>query len=216
MERFILIAAADFVLFIKIIIGLVFVFAALFKKLKDAIEAAKPAPKSPDAAAMATPKLKPQDALAKEIQDFLKQATQPPRPASSSAQPAAKKSGKRPVAKPRPREQEAEPTRRIGESIAEHVERAMSTRDVTDHSQHLADDLARLDREREERRKRVSERKIGKLQDTTKSAEPAEPANVSQTAAANAGTLGGLLSSADDVRNAIILQEILSRPTQRW
>ena len=92
----------------------------------------------------------------------------------------------------------------------------MSTRDVTDHSQHLADDLARLDREREERRKRVSERKIGKLQDTTKSAEPAEPANVSQTAAANAGTLGGLLSSADDVRNAIILQEILSRPTQRW
>jgi hypothetical protein len=96
----------------------------------------------------------------------------------------------------------------------------MGNRGFAQRAEHLADDIVRADQQMEEHLQKSFNRKVGTLDSTTqgRSTEP-----VTDTAAkadagpqSQAAVLAELLASAQGVRQAVILSEILERPEHRW
>lgn len=162
-----------------------------------------PAPKRP----------KPQESLASEIEQFLQDAAQRKRDR-----------GRRPPVKvmqvPAPQPQlatEAEvlspPT---GEAVSDSVERHLDTGGFALRANSLTEDMECADAEREEHRKKTFDRQIGSLTDTSRSEPSPSAAGEAQPAGANASAIANLLAKPESVRQAIVLNEILNRPEDRW
>ena len=161
-----------------------------------------------------TPKRpKPQESLASEIEQFLQDAAQRKRDR-----------GRRPPVKvmqvPAPEPQlaaEAEvlspPT---GEAVSDSVERHLDTGGFALRANSLTEDMERADIEREEHRKKTFDRQIGSLTDTSRSEPSPSAAGEAQPAGANASAIANLLAKPESVRQAIVLNEILNRPEDRW
>ena len=183
-------------------------------------------PPQPDLPEGQQPAGQPQ--LVGEIEEFLKRASRKREERTRRKRPA--KVVEKPVP-PAP----ATPSRRLVQSgadqqgfevsqrgsVAEHVQQHLNTRQFADRAAHLADeDIAKSDDVREAHRKQVFDHKLGRLADTSTAAAPAAPAAAiaptdAEVAAAAIG-LSTLLSNPQNLKHAIVLNEILVRPEHRW
>jgi hypothetical protein len=103
-----------------------------------------------------------------------------------------------------------------GETIAAHVQQHLSTGEFTTRAEHLTDDLTRGDVEREQHRKKVFSHQIGRLTDTTGSAPESAGPDAQSASLTGAGAVAKVFADRQNVRSAIILSEVLNRPTSRW
>ena len=158
-----------------------------------------------------------------EIEQFLKRAGD--RPGERARREPAltpPKAPPRTLAKPFPREQplEAETVeRRDFSSVGASVEKHLANRGFTQRAEHLADDIVRADQEMEQHLQKAFNRRLGTLGDTAEaSSSPVtdvEPETSTPRSPA-ADTLGSLLSNPQNIKQAVILNEILQRPEHRW
>ena len=153
-----------------------------------------------------------------EIEAFLQRAKErrrektPPQKTVAKAPPA-------PVRRlaETPLEAEVVKSRPLGASIANQQ---LDTRDVTEHSEHLTDDLTQADQNRELHRRKMFSHRVGRLEDTSgevgaKAGEDAPQSNAAATAAA-AVPISAAFFQPKDIRQAIIVSEVLQRPEHRW
>jgi hypothetical protein len=105
-----------------------------------------------------------------------------------------------------------------GKGVAEHVKSYLDASEFKRRTASLADDIAEADEKRVEHRQEVFGHQVGQL-------AAAEPAAVSPKAAlaeaSSAGSvpaldLAAILARPENLRQAILLQEILQRPEHRW
>jgi hypothetical protein len=228
-DQIVLVAAIEWVKFILVI---VFVLIWIFNNFLGEKVKAKPRPlqrpqvppPQPDVPAADPPA--GQQQLVGEIEEFLKRATQkrqektrrkqPTKVVVKSAPPATSKPARR-LVQTSTEDQGFEVN--VGGSVAEHVQQHLDTREFTTRAEHLVDDMAKGDVDREAHRKQVFEHKLGRLADTSTSAPEsaaaaAEASKPDLTAVAS--PLAAILANPQNLKQAIALNEILSRPEHRW
>lgn len=199
-------------------------------------QAERPMRPNPNAPPLANPggsraqgsKPSPLDA---EIEQFLRRADQRKGNRSQQKRPAQQQQPPKPPPKPASRSlasdadisgpitAEALDDRGLS-SIAASVEQHIGSRGFAQRAEHLADDIVRADQQMEEHLQKSFNRKVGTLDST---AQARSMAPVTDTAAktdtgpqSQAAVLAELLASAQGVRQAVILSEILERPEHRW
>jgi hypothetical protein len=211
-----LLAANDFDwirLIVPAIVFIIFIFNQLFAAAKKGLPPAQRRvqppmrPKQPGQVPPVPKKTQPADALSAEIEKFLKdavgrrQSTQRPKPAAPP-----------PVQVVTQVEVVSDTSR---ESVAKSVAKHLDTHRFGDRADQMTDDMKRADAQREQHFKKTFSHQIGRLADTSSkevetsgqqdAAVPASPSDIAQ-----------LLASPLQVRNAIILNEILQPPSHRW
>lgn len=148
-----------------------------------------------------------------EVDEFLqrvrrkeaKPETPPAKSKPQRAKPAVRRLSETPL------DAEVVERARKKESVAEHVEQHLQTTAFEARAAHMVDDLARADREREAHLKKTFEHKVGRLAAGSQESQPAaQPISV---APAN---IAAMLRNPQNVRDAIVLNEILQRPADRW
>jgi hypothetical protein len=110
--------------------------------------------------------------------------------------------------------------RRDFDAVAASVEQHIGKRTFQQQVEHLDDDMAVADRQREQHYKQVFEHRLGTLGSADASSAPGTqeaktPAPTADAPAA-AKALAGLLVNQQNIRQAIVLKEILDRPVDRW
>ena len=172
----------------------------------------------------------PQPQLQTEIEEFLKRANQQrERKARQAQQPAPAPPRPRPVQQAPPRrelpiEVEVVEMPRRGDRVGALSEHHMTTRQFDESSTHMADDILEGDRARKQHEDKVFRHNVGKLADTSSGgagdqSAPAMAAAAAAAAAPGAGevpTFADLLRNPANLRQAIILNQIFERPTDRW
>jgi hypothetical protein len=170
----------------------------------------------------AKPQASGQSQLNAEIEQFLKRANDrrgdPSRREAAPTPRSPKAPPKPPVAKPidvQPLE------RREISSVAASVEKHISNRTFTQRTEHLADDIVRADTEMEQHLQKAFSHRVGTLADLQTAAATQGPATDKETsvvvaAGSAANAVAGLLTDAKNLRQAVILNEILKRPENRW
>ncbi len=158
-----------------------------------------------------------------EIEQFLKRADQrkgqqkqrrepsfsrPPEPAASKPAP--------PVPAP---PLEPERPRPLG-TVATSVEQHLGNRGFNQRAEHLADDIVRADQQMEERLKKSFGHRLGTLGTTEPVAGALPVTDVAPQPdlepTTSAALMARLLADPQNIRQAIILGEILQRPEHRW
>lgn len=188
---------------------------------------ARPANAGPANAGL--PNAGPKKTVFDEIEQFLARARQaaqqaqqggpPPRPA---ARPVAAEPVVAELAQPR-RPLATEPalgSGRLGtqERVVAEVVRTTDTSDVTANLDRLGDAVEVADDAMEAHLKEVFDHRLGSLQQVA-TAAPAASATKEKRAARKVPAPVGfaaMLANTGDVRNAIVMSEILQRPTDRW
>jgi hypothetical protein len=104
--------------------------------------------------------------------------------------------------------------------VAESVEKHLGTRTFNKRAEHLADDIVRADQQMEDHLQKSFNRRVGTLGGGT-AKEPETPVTdaspvTSVDTSPAAQSLRKLLSNPNDIRQAIILSEILDRPERHW
>lgn len=133
-------------------------------------------------------------------------------PPLESAQPVAGSSPAN-VAQPTPRLPEAGRRQTVAEHVAATI--AAHSREVSDQSSRLGQRIIADDQEFDERLKAKFDHRVGSL---TGSAvvEAEHAAAAASLAAAPAAQIAALLSNPEGVRQAIVINEILRPPMERW
>ncbi len=155
------------------------------------------------------------ESLSSEIEQFLKEA----------AQRKSDKGRRGPVARPAavvvvqpqmpPQVEVAPPP--AGESMTAAVNRHLDTRGFAARASNLTDDMQRADVQREQHLKDTFGHKIGRLTDTSHTQPEIPVANpVDLNGNVAASLVGNLLTKPENLRQAIVLNEILRRPEDRW
>ena len=105
---------------------------------------------------------------------------------------------------------------RVGRQVAQDMR---GTEDIAAHTRQLGEEVDQADDKLEARLHEVFDHQLGRLK---KSATDHAAQSASASAAADrlsgftAGSIADLLLKSENVRNAIILGEILKRPDERW
>ncbi len=166
-----------------------------------------------------------QQPLVGEIEKFLMRAKQKqqekgrrkqtPKVVPAEVPPRSSKPARR-LVQTSTRDQDFEVT--VGRSVADHVEQHLDTREFAERAAHLVDDVSKNDAEREAHRKQMFEHKLGHLADTSTAAAafPAAGGPSRTEAAAAVVSLASLLADPQNLKQAIVLSEIFSRPEHRW
>jgi hypothetical protein len=229
----ILIAAAeDWIrLILKFIVPIIFVVIYLYNQLLSASKPKVPQPRPqrrPEgerALRPAQPPAKgaPASKLNDEIEQFLKRANDRRGDrAQREKRPSVKAPSKAP---PKPLVEtplDAEVVeRREFSSVSDSVEKHLANRGFSQRSEHLADDIVRADQQMEQHLQKSFSRRVGTFGDsaaqTAKEAPLTDTEPVVQNAApSGASILGALLSNPLELKQAIVLNEILTRPEHRW
>ena len=157
-----------------------------------------------------------QQQIDEEIGEFLRRAAQR-RGAPPAVRPAT-------VAVPeeRPVAAVVVPERPVGGEVERHVQRHLDSRQFDQRSQQLGADVAQADEKVETHLRDVFARDMsGTGSPKMSAADRAALAAPPQTQVRGAGALGdtalvSLLTNPDSIREAIILNEILRRPDDRW
>lgn len=170
-----------------------------------------------------------QGKLNAEIEEFLRRANE--RRADKNrgaAQPAQQQQKKQPREKPasqpsgqaKPKPEAAEKKkRRERESVTQSVEEHLGSSRFDAREQHLADDVTRSEAAMSEHVHNVFEHRLGSLGETTAEGQPTSGETVATRSAeqkAEALAVAGLFLNQENLRRAVILREILERPTDRW
>lgn len=164
---------------------------------------------------------------ADEVEEFLKRVAQrrgekaPQKAATHQAappRPAAPKA--RPVSPAAPKEAAPRRSRPMGSDVEQHVEQALDSRKFADRAEHMTT-VDRADESMSEHVRTVFEHRIGQFQTETITDDAG---SISAETAAAPRVVGPLpaqqlaesLTSPDGMRQAILLGEVLRRPTHRW
>jgi hypothetical protein len=230
-----LIAAGEW---IKLVIFAVFFIIWVVNNLRKALAQAQP-PKGgrvprpnvlpPDADLQPQERPPQQQQLAGEIEAFLKRASEKRREKKVRKPAEVKKT----VASPKPAPQPAQRLMqsdadaqgfelRSTQSVADHVQQRLDTRIFGERAAHMVDDLAKQDAEREAHRKQVFDHQLGRLADTSvaavipSQAEAGQAATGAGSTAITPASIAALLANPENVKQAIVLNEILTRPERYW
>lgn len=161
-----------------------------------------------------------QEKLNSEIEEFLKRANErradKNRRAGQPSQQPAQQASK----KPQPKQEASEKkSRRQRESVSQSVEEHLGTGKFEVREQQLTADMARSELQMSQHVQQVFEHRLGSLGESTTEGQPA-PAETKAAPPAeqNAEALAaaGLVVNQENLRRAIILREVLERPTDRW
>ena len=178
---------------------------------------------------------RPPNPVDQEIGDFLRRAAQ-----QRGAQPAGQQGGgPQPQPAPRPQRRPASPRRPapaadapvqaevvgerpVGGAVEKHVRQHLDADEFRRRSEQLGAEVAQADDKVEGRLRQKFDHRVSRLtgRPGEAAATPAEPSaaavapgELPVTAAAG---LAALFATADSIRHAIIINEILRRPEERW
>lgn len=169
-----------------------------------------------------------QQKLAGEIEQFLARANQKRREKGQRKQQARPAVKKPPAPTPKSARRLVEvsrPDRGFEVSSSESIpvlEQALSTQQFSERAAHMVDDIARGDAAREAHRKQVFDHKLGNLADTSAAQGALTAADIAAqqatAAAANAAAtpIAAMLANPESLKQAFVLNEILSLPEHRW
>ncbi len=111
----------------------------------------------------------------------------------------------------------AESTDRVAASVASHLRGAQQ---ISEHTAHLSGRVDLADDEMDARLHQTFDHQVGRLKQTTLATESVSRSDSNATAAvvAKATVLGiaHMLQSPENIRSAIILNEVFNRPLDRW
>lgn len=214
-----------------IVIG-VFIVIWLFNHFLGGKANAKPPQRQqpamrPQAGAAKPPPDQPQP-LAGEIEEFLKRANQKRQdrtrkkpPVKVAAKPIITSVPARRLVQTSTDKQDFEIS--VSNSVSEHVQKHLDTHEFSDRAEHLVDDIKKGDVDRATHLKQVFDHKLGRLADTsnTRSDQQIKLDTASQVATdaatiAAATPIASMLANPESLRQAIILNELLTRPEHRW
>jgi hypothetical protein len=142
--------------------------------------------------------------LAEPLRPLTPAASAPPSP--SARQPGKDKSE-------RPRSTPRSPQRRrtsVAEHVAENV--AARSRNLAEQSSHLGRRIIQEDAQFDEQLKAKFDHAVGTLGSSATSAAQEAPVAASSPAA----NIAAMLANPDGVRQAVLINEILRRPSERW
>ncbi len=148
-----------------------------------------------------------------EIEQFLRRAGERPRRVAKGPVP--------PPAPPREAPLDVEPAvPRDFDSIAKSVEQHLGGHTFATRVEHLADDIVRSDQQMERHVQRAFGRRVGTLGESAGAAAAApvtdtapEPSDEVKTPA---DAIARALANPQEIKRAIVLNEILQRPEHRW
>jgi hypothetical protein len=158
--------------------------------------------------------------LNNEIEEFLRRANE--RRAAknrSDSQPPQQQPAQQSRSAKSQRSNTEKKNRTKRESIAQSVEEHLGSNKFQSREQHLTDDLTRSELEMSQHVQQVFEHRLGSLGESTAEGQPTTgETRVTQSAEQKAEALAvaGLLINQENLRRAVILREILERPTDRW
>jgi hypothetical protein len=210
----------------ELVIGIIVFVVVILSKLVGMVNQQKPPvgagqPKPP-------PKPAPRDALSNEIDDFLRRAAQRRQQNQSAGPPRRPPAAERAKPIQRPAEQPAS-AEVVARPMGDEVERSLKKfteekKQFEQRAARLGGEVAQADDKIEAHLKEKFSHRLGTLerqpgvtaaplapQPTTDAGAPT--VTVSATAAAG---FAALLTTADNIRQAVVLTEILNRPTDRW
>jgi hypothetical protein len=225
MNQTLLFAANDFFTALKVIFALVVGVVWLLNYLLGGRQQGKipPAANRPNARRpnpnpggdpAAPPRTRTQESLSSEIEQFLQEAAQRKRE-KVRRQPSKSPAGRVAQQQVSTDIEVLEPP--TGEAIADSVKRHLDTREFAVRASNLTEDIKRADIEREQHMKETFDRRIGNLADTSHT-QPESPVVSATDKQGNmtASVVGNMLTKPESLRQAIVLNEILARPVDRW
>ncbi len=160
--------------------------------------------------------------VAEEIEEFMRRAAQ--RRNTQGTQPASPPTPMPAAAEPLRAEVVAEPP--VGGQVEEHVKKYLDAEDFSRRSQALGEEVTQIDRDIGEHLHEVFDHQVSRLEvvpgeaaASPTAAEPSELAEAAPVAAVVPLVANGVLdlvNSPESLVQAIILNEILHRPEERW
>jgi hypothetical protein len=208
-----LLAALDVVLIKAVVVMIIFFLAGIAKLLANLQKiqppAGRPRPSRPV----------PPD-VAEEIEEFMRRAAS--RRNAQGTRPASPPPATPPAAEPVPAEVVA--GQPVGGQVEEHVKKYLDAQDFSRRSQELGEEVVQADREIDQRLHEVFDHRVSRLELVP--GEAAAPAFAAETAEPTEAPAAGstplatglldLIGNPESLRQAIILNEILYRPEERW
>jgi hypothetical protein len=199
-----------------ILVGIAKFFAMVNKGKPPAAMGQRPVPPPPPVANMNAPN---------EIEEFMRRAAAKPRPAANagpirrSPQPQLRPPVEKPV------QAQVLPEEPVGARIGKEVERDLDTQEFTKRTTELGSEVSQADREIDQRLHQVFDHHVSNLE--LMPGEAAAPPMVAvplelteqsllDIPATFATGLTDLLVNPDSVRQAVVLNEIIHRPEERW
>ncbi|MCE9524767.1 MAG: hypothetical protein K8R36_01785 [Planctomycetales bacterium] len=111
----------------------------------------------------------------------------------------------------------AEDTDRVAASVAAHLR---GSQQISEHTAHLSDKVDSTDDVMDARLHQTFDHQVGRLKKTTEATPDVsrEDSNATASVVAKATVLGiaHMLQNPQNIRSAIILNEVFNRPTDRW
>jgi hypothetical protein len=167
-----------------------------------------------------------QDELNREIEEFLKRAAETRRDKTTRPAEAMLSSGGQPVKAARsatetPVDVEVVAASRLSDNVSASVERHLGQRGFNERAEHLSEDITRVDAEMEQHVQQTFRHRLGTLEDTSRpSQEAASRLATDEAPSVVQQQVSPLLTTAianrDNLRQAFILNEILTRVEDRW
>jgi hypothetical protein len=209
---------ADLEDLLKLIVPILFIVVWVISQIMGNREA-KPAPRQGPARPPADPDAPKQIDLRKEIESFLKQA--------AGGQEAIKEAQVIEEVQPPPRQRQGREVPLEAEvlddsatsgrlttrhAVSSHVQQHLDTHELVDHAALLGADLEQTDERLEARLQATFDHNLGQFQNL----EAASTAGSSQTVSLLAEEIFEVFRNPREVRLAIILNEVLNRPDDRW
>ncbi len=154
-----------------------------------------------------------------EIEQFLRRANQ--RRAEKARREGAPRSAQ-PVPPPQEVPTDVEPIEhRDFDAVASSVLQHLGSGAFEQRAEHMADDVKRSEAELSQHLKRAFDNRMGSLvasdlADPNLPAPDVKPPPAAEVRAATAKAVAGMLVNQQNIRQAVILKEILERPVDRW
>ncbi len=216
-----LLAAGDFEMWMRVALPLLIFIALGIRQLLANVRQVRPpggAPPQP-----VQPRPVPRD-VADEIGEFLRRAAE--RRRALNAPPAAAQPPQLPPlpSAEAPVQAEVVATAPVGGLVAQHVDKYLDEQEFGRREVELGKEVAQADKEIDQHLRQVFEHRVSKLEAVPgEAAAPPvayEPPDLVGTGAEIPATFAtgllDLVSSPDSLRQAIVLNEILHRPEERW
>ena len=160
-----------------------------------------------------------------EIEEFLRRASRGAAGPSDTAtqQPPRRQPATAPLPAARTRAQPLEAQvvdeKPVGGRVGEHVKSYLDSSEFKRRTASLADDMVQADEKRVEHLQEVFRHQVGQLADETPptiASQESVSAKAPSAATGPAFDLAGMFGQPGNLRQAILLQEILQRPEHRW